>query len=34
MWSEHEQKLVDHGYRLFGLVCLGHWLDGVKSIKK
>ena len=34
MWSEHEEKVVDHGHRLFGLVCLGHWLDGVKKIKK
>ena len=34
MWSEHEEKIVDHGHRLFGLVCLGHWLDGVKKIKK
>ena len=31
MWSD-EEKVVDHIE--FGLVCLGHWLDGVRKIKK
>ena len=34
MWDQHEKKKVDHGYRLFGLVCLGHWIETVRSIKK
>ena len=33
LWIEHEQKKVDHGYRLFGLVCLGYWLDTIERIK-
>ena len=27
LWFEHEQKKFDHGYRLFGLICLGRWLE-------
>lgn len=34
IWYEHENMLEDHGYRLFGLICLGYWLNGVKAIKK
>jgi len=27
LWAEHLGARRDHGYRLFGLVCLGLWLD-------
>ena len=27
IWKEHENKIFDHGYRLFSLTCLGNWLN-------
>ncbi len=26
LWREHHERRHDHGYRLFGLACLGLWL--------
>lgn len=31
LWSEHENRRRDHGYRLFALVALGLWLDKTVS---
>ena len=27
LWKEHENQQVDHGLKLFGLTCLGLWLE-------
>lgn len=27
LWADHSSRRRDHGYRLFGLACLGLWLD-------
>jgi len=27
LWQEHENQQVDHGLKLFGLTCLGLWLE-------
>ena len=29
LWREHDARLRDHGLKLFGLVCLALWLDGL-----
>ncbi len=31
LWQEHLQKRKDHGLKLFGLTCLGLWLDNFKT---
>jgi asparagine synthase (glutamine-hydrolysing) len=28
LWDEHLGRRADHGFKLFGLTCLGLWLDG------
>jgi asparagine synthase (glutamine-hydrolysing) len=28
LWREHQGEMHDHGYKLFGLICLGLWLRG------
>ena len=27
LWKEHEEKKIDHSFRLFGLTCLSRWLS-------
>ena len=34
LWREHEEGRADNGYRLFGLICLGLWLDDLRSVRK
>ncbi|MDR0407008.1 MAG: asparagine synthase (glutamine-hydrolyzing) [Holosporales bacterium] len=31
LWQEHEEGRADHGLRLFGLLCLGLWMNRVKE---
>ncbi|MDR2416844.1 MAG: asparagine synthase C-terminal domain-containing protein, partial [Holosporales bacterium] len=31
-WKEHEEGCEDHGLRLFGLLCLGLWMDRMRSL--
>ena len=32
LWKEHEQKKIDHSFRLFGLTCLSRWISTQKRI--
>lgn len=34
LWREHEEGRVDNGYRLFGLICLGLWLENLRSARR
>ena len=27
LWKEHEEKKIDHSFRLFGLTCLSRWIS-------
>ena len=32
LWKEHENKKIDHSFRLFGLTCLSRWISTQKRI--
>ncbi len=34
VWRDHETGRADNGYRLFGLICLGLWLDHLCADKR
>ena len=34
LWHEHLYKRRDHGLKLFGLVCLGLWLENARALSR